>query len=129
MSHTPIAKMTLEQAYRGLRELEGLYRAKLNSMQSGRGLGFIKASFRVNKAKYEARIAQLKRQELEAREAEVLPYLVDPEDAAVEPREDHVVSDEVAPSCPTCRTGYGVTLGTLGNRTHYRCRDCGMEFS
>jgi transposase-like protein len=31
-------------------------------------------------------------------------------------------------NCPVCG-GPGVLLGTLGRRTHYRCRDCGMDFS
>lgn len=31
-------------------------------------------------------------------------------------------------SCPTC-DGDGVLLGTLGRRTHYRCRQCGLNFS
>jgi transposase-like protein len=31
-------------------------------------------------------------------------------------------------NCPVC-DGEGIELGTLGNLTHYRCRDCGMTFS
>jgi rubredoxin len=30
--------------------------------------------------------------------------------------------------CPVC-DGPGVLLGDLGNLTHYRCRNCGMQFS
>ena len=30
--------------------------------------------------------------------------------------------------CPMCG-GPGVELGALGFRVHFRCRDCGMEFS
>lgn len=30
--------------------------------------------------------------------------------------------------CPNCM-GPGTELGTLGNRKHFRCRDCGMDFS
>jgi len=30
--------------------------------------------------------------------------------------------------CPACG-GDGVLLGALGNRKHYRCRQCGMDFS
>jgi len=31
-------------------------------------------------------------------------------------------------ACPVCG-GPGVELGTLGNRQHFRCRNCGMDFS
>ena len=31
-------------------------------------------------------------------------------------------------TCPECRAINGA-LGVLGNRTHYRCRDCGAEYS
>ena len=48
---------------------------------------------------------------------------------AVFDSEPHAVSDEVAPSCPACSGGYGIELGTLGARVHYRCRNCGAEFS
>ena len=30
--------------------------------------------------------------------------------------------------CPVCG-GPGVELGRLGNRAHYRCRNCGIDFS
>lgn len=30
--------------------------------------------------------------------------------------------------CPSCE-GPGVLMGTLGNRDHYRCRDCGWDYS
>jgi len=30
--------------------------------------------------------------------------------------------------CPVCK-GLGIELGTLGNITHYNCRDCGITFS
>lgn len=30
--------------------------------------------------------------------------------------------------CPACN-GPGVLLGTLGSRSHFRCRDCGLDFS
>lgn len=33
-----------------------------------------------------------------------------------------------APTCPACG-GPGVLLGTLGRLEHFRCRDCGAEFS
>lgn len=37
-------------------------------------------------------------------------------------------------SCPLCDGGApcdgpGIVLGSLGNRQHFRCRDCGMDFS
>ena len=48
---------------------------------------------------------------------------------AVFDSEPHVVSDEEAPECPVCVTGYGIELGTLGHRTHFRCRNCGCEWS
>jgi tRNA(Ile2) C34 agmatinyltransferase TiaS len=32
------------------------------------------------------------------------------------------------PICPAC-DGPGFLLGGLGNLTHYRCRDCGVDFS
>ena len=31
-------------------------------------------------------------------------------------------------TCPVCG-GDGVKLGTLGNLTHFRCRNCGITFS
>jgi len=31
-------------------------------------------------------------------------------------------------ACPVCH-GPGVLMGTLGNRDHYRCRCCGMDYS
>lgn len=31
-------------------------------------------------------------------------------------------------NCPCCG-GEGVELGALGRRVHYRCRDCGIDFS
>ena len=33
-----------------------------------------------------------------------------------------------APECPACG-GPGKLLGPLGKLTHYRCRNCGMDFS
>ncbi len=32
------------------------------------------------------------------------------------------------PACPTCE-GPGRLLGALGNVTHYRCRDCGIDYN
>lgn len=32
------------------------------------------------------------------------------------------------PTCPQCG-GQGNFLGTLGTRDHFRCRQCGWEFS
>jgi hypothetical protein len=41
--------------------------------------------------------------------------------------EDFGFEDEL-PSCPACG-GPGMLLGTLGNLTHYRCRNCGMDYN
>lgn len=38
------------------------------------------------------------------------------------------LSEQEAPSCPACN-GPGVYMGTLGNLDHFRCRNCGMDFS
>lgn len=43
-------------------------------------------------------------------------------------REDEMNADAIAPSCPMC-DGPGNLLGQLGNRVHYRCRNCGADFS
>lgn len=32
------------------------------------------------------------------------------------------------PSCPVC-TGPGMHLGDMGRRQHWRCRNCGMDWS
>ena len=32
------------------------------------------------------------------------------------------------PECPVC-AGPGVPLGTLGRLSHFRCRNCGIDFS
>lgn len=32
------------------------------------------------------------------------------------------------PSCPMC-SGPGMSMGALGNREHFRCQSCGMDFS
>lgn len=42
-------------------------------------------------------------------------------------RDDFYTEDE-APSCPMCG-GNPVMLGALGNRAHFRCRSCGMDYS
>lgn len=36
--------------------------------------------------------------------------------------------DWFAFNCTLC-PGVGTRMGTLGTRTHYRCRDCGSEWS
>ena len=41
--------------------------------------------------------------------------------------EDH--GDEEGPACPVCEGGEGYLLGRLGSRVHFRCRDCGIEWS
>ena len=45
-----------------------------------------------------------------------------------EARDEYDDEGDEAPSCPMC-SGPGVPLGKLGNRQHYRCRNCGMDFS
>lgn len=32
------------------------------------------------------------------------------------------------PFCPMC-DGHGIFMGTLGSLDHYRCRDCGWDWS
>ncbi len=39
-----------------------------------------------------------------------------------------LMSHRHAPACPLC-SGEGSLLGTLGLRTWFRCRQCGMDFS
>jgi len=36
--------------------------------------------------------------------------------------------DEGPPECPAC-SGPGAYLGNLGTREHFRCQNCGMDFS
>lgn len=36
--------------------------------------------------------------------------------------------EDESPACPAC-DGPGTLLGKLGKLDHYRCRNCGMEFS
>jgi len=47
--------------------------------------------------------------------------------ARTEIPEDH--GDEEGPACPVCEGGEGYLLGRLGSRVHFRCRDCGIEWS
>lgn len=42
--------------------------------------------------------------------------------------EDDEAPAEDAPACPACG-GDGTKLGALGAREHFRCRDCGIDFS
>ncbi len=37
-------------------------------------------------------------------------------------------TEESSPTCPAC-SGQGVPFGSLGSRMHYRCRQCGYDFS
>lgn len=46
--------------------------------------------------------------------------------AEFEEEEDR--SDVIAPKCPACG-GPGNSLGKLGKRVQYRCRNCGIDFS
>ncbi len=48
------------------------------------------------------------------------------EAAEGDPGEEH--EDECLRTCPVCE-GWGTRLGRLGNRIHFRCRDCGWNFS
>jgi predicted nucleic acid-binding Zn ribbon protein len=43
-----------------------------------------------------------------------------------DPGEEH--EDECLRDCPACE-GLGQRMGALGNKIHFRCRDCGIEFS
>lgn len=40
----------------------------------------------------------------------------------------HEDRDDGGATCPLC-DGPGCLLGTLGRRIHFRCRNCGMDFS
>lgn len=46
---------------------------------------------------------------------------------AVKAMDDEYDSGETSP-CPAC-DGEGSAMGSLGKRKHFRCRDCGMDFS
>jgi hypothetical protein len=53
------------------------------------------------------------------------------EDFELGPDEDIDLADTEAvepPACPACG-GPGVPLGALGRRAHFRCRNCGIDFS
>lgn len=41
---------------------------------------------------------------------------------------EHDEPDACVEECPAC-AGSGRYMGCLGARSHYRCRDCGIEFS
>jgi tRNA(Ile2) C34 agmatinyltransferase TiaS len=41
---------------------------------------------------------------------------------------EHEMHEHETFFCPVC-DGPGMFLGSLGNRDHFRCRDCGMGFS
>jgi len=45
-----------------------------------------------------------------------------------EDEDDEDVKEDEDMDCPVCH-GQGVLLGKMGNLTHYRCRQCGMQFS
>jgi hypothetical protein len=56
--------------------------------------------------------------------------IVRPEDLAPAPKVVALndAEQEGTRACPVCH-GEGLPLGSLGRRTHYLCRDCGMGFS
>lgn len=39
------------------------------------------------------------------------------------------INEDIFPSCPTCGSDNTNKLGVLGKLAHYKCRNCGMEFS
>jgi DNA-directed RNA polymerase subunit RPC12/RpoP len=39
------------------------------------------------------------------------------------------MDEEQLMECPACGHRVATRLGQLGNREHYRCRACGMDFS
>ncbi|MCP1392156.1 MAG: hypothetical protein J5I35_05310 [Methanothrix harundinacea] len=41
---------------------------------------------------------------------------------------DSLLEEGDVPDCPACG-GPGVILGKLGNRWHFRCRGCGIDYS
>ena len=47
---------------------------------------------------------------------------------AVEYRKLAYDNEDVPAVCPMCG-GNGNLLGNLGKKVHYRCQDCGMDFS
>jgi hypothetical protein len=47
-------------------------------------------------------------------------------DAAMAERDQD--DEQEPPACPAC-SGPGVSLGSLGYRAHFTCRNCGMQFS
>ena len=42
--------------------------------------------------------------------------------------DDQEINRDETPDCPLC-DGYGVLSGRLGHRLHFRCRQCGIDFS
>lgn len=41
--------------------------------------------------------------------------------------DDDIPNDPI--TCPACYSPNIILLGTLGNLTHYDCRQCGMQFN
>jgi hypothetical protein len=60
--------------------------------------------------------------------ANVVSHICDPCANARDDEEDEPDEDAEPPECPAC-SGPGIALGTLGRRAHFRCRNCGMDFS
>lgn len=56
-------------------------------------------------------------------------FLVEPRRVREEiPSEELVIEYDVGGTCGSCE-GPLMVLGALGNRTHYRCRNCGIDTS
>jgi predicted RNA-binding Zn-ribbon protein involved in translation (DUF1610 family) len=65
----------------------------------------------------------LKKIEREMHQVDEVAYRVlEDESETVQPEEEY------AAECPACGIGQGVLLGKLGKLTHYRCRNCGVDW-
>lgn len=53
------------------------------------------------------------------------------EDCAADALDSGCFTDEPneGQECPICGSGTGLPLGRMGSRIHYRCVNCGMEYS
>lgn len=41
----------------------------------------------------------------------------------------HVEGEEVSQPCPMCHDGEGTSLGSMGAREYFRCKNCGMDWA